>query len=156
MMHIRVQDQTLFVESLHFTARIEGGLLVSLVDRETGAEFCRPAASAFPLDLVYMNRESVGAEPGWSLADGPAEGTQPPTRNVTVRSLSPGVARVIYAGNNTDRELFVRLDHETGFDHRVVNALRQLILGERTREGCLRGNLPERLPTASKAGKSQA
>jgi len=114
MMHIRVQDQTLFVESLHFTARIEGGLLVSLVDRETGAEFCRPAASAFPLDLVYMNRESVGAEPGWSLADGPAEGTQPPTRNVTVRSLSPGVARVIYAGNNTDRELFVRLDHETG------------------------------------------
>jgi len=46
-----------------------------------------------------------------------------------------------------------------GFDHRVVNALRQLVLGEdieRTREGCFRGNLPERLPTASKAGKSQA
>jgi hypothetical protein len=33
MMHIHVQDQTLFVESLHFTARLEGGLLVSLVDR---------------------------------------------------------------------------------------------------------------------------
>jgi hypothetical protein len=33
MMHIRVQGQTLFVEFLHFTARLEGGLLVSLVDR---------------------------------------------------------------------------------------------------------------------------
>jgi len=40
-------------------------LLVSLVDRETGAEFCRSATAAFPLDLVYMNRESVGAEPGF-------------------------------------------------------------------------------------------
>lgn len=114
MMHIRVQDQTLLVESLHFTARLEGGLLVSLVDRETGAEFCRPAVSAFPLDFVFMNRESVGAEPGGTSADTSAAGMRPSTQNVTVRLLSPGVARVIYAGNNTDRELFIRLDPETG------------------------------------------
>lgn len=113
-MHICVEGQTLFVESRSFTACLEGGLLVSLADRETGAEFCRPAASTSPLDFVYMNRESAGAEPGGPPADGPAEGTRLSTRNVTVRSLSPSVARVIYAGDNTDRELFVRLDPETG------------------------------------------
>ncbi len=114
MMHIHVQGQAVFVESLQFTARLEGGLLVSLLDRETGVEFCRPAASAFPLDFVYMNGESVGAEPGAPLPEGTEEETQPPTRNVTVKSLSASAARVVYAGNNTDRELFVRLDPETG------------------------------------------
>ena len=105
-MHIRIKDQTIFVESLHFTARLEGGMLASLVDRETGAEFCRPAASAFPLDLVYSNRESVGVEPG--------SGTWPAGGGMTVKSLSPDVARVVYTGNNMERELFVRLDRETG------------------------------------------
>ena len=113
-MHIRVQDRTLLVESLHFTARLEGGLLASLVDRETGAEFCRPATSAFPLDLVFMNRESVGAEPGCAPEVGAGEPTRPSGRFVTVKSLSPGAARVVYAGNNTERELFIRLDQETG------------------------------------------
>jgi hypothetical protein len=36
MMHTRIQDQALVVESLRFTARLEGGSLVSIVDRETG------------------------------------------------------------------------------------------------------------------------
>lgn len=112
-MHIRVEKQTLFVETTRFTARLEGGLLVSLVDRESGAEFCRPA-SGFPLDLVYVNRESVGAEAGWKPNDGPAGDSRPLAADATVKLLSPYVARVVYAGHNTDRELFVRLDPETG------------------------------------------
>ena len=113
-MHIRVQDQTLLVESLHFTARLEGGMLVSLVDRETGTEFCRSATAGFPLDLVYLNRESVGAEPGCAPEVVAGDPTRPSARFLTVKSLSPGAARVVYAGNNTERELFIRLDQETG------------------------------------------
>ena len=38
-----------------------------------------------------------------------------------------------------------------GFDHRLLNALRQLILGEGAREGGFAGNLAERLPSAEAA-----
>jgi len=112
-LHLWVENQTLVVESLHFTARLEGGSLSSLVDRESGVEFCRPGA-AFPLELVYMNQESVGSEPGWAPDSGVAVGSGAPTQTPIVKALSPQVARVIYAGRDTDRELFVRLDPETG------------------------------------------
>lgn len=98
-MQITVENQTLLIESDRFTARIEGGVLTSLVDRNSGAEFCRKEPAPFPLQFVYVNNDLHAADQEQSLA---------------VKLLSPLVARVILEGNNSDRELFVRLDPATG------------------------------------------
>lgn len=99
LMGIRVEKQSIIVESDRFTARLDKGTLTSLIDRKTGAEFCRKDVLPFPLELVYVNQEILGA-------DGQHE--------VAVKAMSPHVARVILKGNDSDRELFVRLDPATG------------------------------------------
>jgi len=99
LMEIRVEDHSLIVESDRFTARLDGGVLTSLVDRKTGAEFCRKHALPFPLELVYVDKKVAGADKD---------------RQVAVKLMSPQVARVIFNGSDSDRELFVRLDPATG------------------------------------------
>jgi len=98
-MQINVQDQALIVESKRFTARIDAGLLTSLVDTKTGTEFCRNDAAPYPLELVYFNKDRLAADR---------------LQEVAVKLMSPHVARVVFSGNDSDRELFVRLDPETG------------------------------------------
>ena len=78
---------------------MEGATLVSVVDRKTGAEFCRKDSAPFPLELVYINKDVLASDK--HLA-------------VEVKLLSPLVARVLLLGNDSDRELFVRLDPENG------------------------------------------
>ncbi len=61
-MQIRLEDDTLIVESHRFTARMEGATLVSVVDRKTGAEFCRKDSAPFPLELVYINKDVLASD----------------------------------------------------------------------------------------------
>jgi len=98
-MRIRVEDKSLIVESERFTARLDGGVLTSLVDRGGGVEFCRAEAAPFALELYYVNGDTVAA--GKALT-------------VEVRGLSEIAARVIFVGEGADRELFIHLDAATG------------------------------------------
>jgi len=99
LVQIRVEEQSLIVESVRFTARLDGAALTSLVDRKTGAEFCRGEALTFPVELLYFNKNVAGRDKD---------------QEVAVKLMSPHVARVILRGSDTDRELFVRLDAKTG------------------------------------------
>ena len=98
-MRIRVEDKGLIVESERFTARLDGGVLTSLVDRGSGVEFCRAEAAPFALELCYVNGDIVAA--GKALT-------------VEVKGLSDIAARVIFVGEDADRELFIHLDAATG------------------------------------------
>ncbi|MCC6442702.1 MAG: hypothetical protein IT210_04485 [Armatimonadetes bacterium] len=98
-MKIEVRKQSLRIEAQHFTARMEGAALVSLKDRETGAEFCREAAHIFPLELTYAQKDALG---------------QDKHQEVSTRALSDIAARVVLEGNDSDRELLLRLDPSTG------------------------------------------
>ena len=98
-MRIRVEDKSLIVESERFTARLDGGVLTSLVDRGSGVEFCRAEAAPFALELCYVNGDTVAA--GKALT-------------VEVKGLSDIAARVIFVGEDADRELFIHLDAATG------------------------------------------
>jgi hypothetical protein len=98
-MPIRQEDQTLWIESDRFCARFDGAHLASFADRRTGLEFCRPEPVDYPLELNYANRHALAKDKG---------------EKVTVRLLSPQAARVIITGNDSDRELFIRLDAATG------------------------------------------
>lgn len=99
MLRLRAEGQTLHIESPTFLARMEGPTLVSFVHRGAGAEFCRADADRFPLQLCYADGAILDEDRG---------------QQITVRPLSELAARVIVAGNDSDRELFVRLDPPTG------------------------------------------
>ena len=94
-----VKDSTLTVRSKTFTAVFAGAGLTSLVDRKTGAEFVRKGAGAFPAELYYLSKRTLGEDAN---------------QRVTVKLLSDHVARIILTGDGSDRELFVRLDRRTG------------------------------------------
>jgi hypothetical protein len=98
-MKLHVDNQTLTVESDRFAARFEDAALVSFAARGTAGEFLRREEEAFPLELVYIG--------GHTLAEDKHQ-------HVTVRQLSDLAARIIITGNDSDRELFVRLDPDTG------------------------------------------
>jgi hypothetical protein len=121
-MHIRVDGQTIDVESKTFTARLEGAVLASFAHRGTGTEFCRQGPVAYttvpnnvvpsspgqvrgrgsapyPLELTYANGDALGLDK---------------KQQVVVRQLSELAARVILVGNDSDRELFISLDPESG------------------------------------------
>ncbi|HUU22877.1 MAG TPA: DUF6259 domain-containing protein [Phycisphaerae bacterium] len=98
-MKLRQEKNVLIVDAPTFTARFEGAGLVSFVDRRTHTEFCRAGAAGFPLELFYVNQDSLG---------------QDKNQHVEVKLLSDVAARVILTGNDSDRELLVRLDGETG------------------------------------------
>ncbi|HUU70284.1 MAG TPA: DUF6259 domain-containing protein [Planctomycetota bacterium] len=98
-MGIHVEEQSVVVESARFTARLDGGMLTSLVDRKTGVEFCRKNDRLYPLELLYVNNDVVGADDD---------------QKVATKAMSPSVARVVLKGAHTSRELFVRLDDATG------------------------------------------
>lgn len=116
-MQIRVEDKSLVVESDHFTARMEGGVLTSVVDRAGGVEFCRREALPFPLELTYLNGDVVAAARGQNMevTDVTGEvGGGPRPYGSYVKLLSPLTARVLLVAEDTDRELFIRLDPDTG------------------------------------------
>ena len=96
---IRQENQSLLVEAPRFTARFDGAALASVKDRATGAEFLHGAPGTFPLKLFYVQRDELGADKH---------------QQVTLQPLSEIAARVIVTGADSDRELLVRLDPETG------------------------------------------
>ncbi|KPK80261.1 MAG: hypothetical protein AMJ81_12285, partial [Phycisphaerae bacterium SM23_33] len=98
-MNIRQEDNALIAESPAFIARFDGPALTSFVDRRTGAEFCRPADSPFPLELFYLHKDTLGPDKG---------------QRIQAKLLSDLAARVLLVGNDSDRELFIRLDPQTG------------------------------------------
>jgi len=97
-MRILVEGRRLVVDSPGFTAKWDGAALTSLVARRSRTEFCR-SGSAFPLELYYVQGDSFGPDKH---------------QQVLVRGLSDLAARVIVVGNDSERELFLRLDPATG------------------------------------------
>jgi hypothetical protein len=98
-MQIRQEHDALIVESERFTARLDGAALTSFVERSTGTEFCRRETKPFPLELYYVHGEALGADK---------------LQQVAVSVLSPTAARVVITGSESERELFIRLDAQTG------------------------------------------
>ena len=96
---LRAEGRTLVVESRAFVAQFDGARLVSVKPRGTETEFCRADAAEFPLEMVYVNGDTLKAD------------KHP---QVTVNLLSDLAARILVVGNDSDRELFVRLDPATG------------------------------------------
>ncbi|MBM3213325.1 hypothetical protein FJZ36_00190 [Candidatus Poribacteria bacterium] len=91
--------ETLIAETDRFVARFEGGALISLVSRGTGTEWCRNGEAPFPVEIYYAQGDSYGRDKH---------------QRITVKLLSELAARIVFIGNDTDRELFVRLDPSTG------------------------------------------
>jgi hypothetical protein len=87
------------VQSRRFKAEFEGATLTSFSSAKTGTEFCRGESSGFPLELYFAHGDTLGEDKH---------------QEVVVKSLSDIAARVILVGNDSDRELFLRLDPETG------------------------------------------
>jgi hypothetical protein len=87
------------VESAGFTARFEGPFLASVRDRRSGVEFLRPPSAGLPLQMSFVNGDEL---------------TDDKHQTVTVKRLSDTAARVIVAGADSDRELLIRTDEETG------------------------------------------
>ncbi len=98
-MGISVDGKTISIETELFTAQMAGARLVSFIDRQTGAEFCRPDMEPFPVEMHYSNGGDLGADKH---------------QNVEVTSISPIAARVVLSGADSERELLVRLDEATG------------------------------------------
>ena len=98
-MNIGTDGKTLTAESPTFIARFDGASLTSVVSRHTGTEFCRAGASGFPLELCYVHGDSLAHDKH---------------QHVAVRRLSDLAARVIITGSDSDRELLVWLDSQTG------------------------------------------
>jgi len=94
-----VKDSTLTVRSKTFTAVFTGARLTSLIDRKSGVQFVRGGAGPFPVEMYYIDKRALGADAN---------------QKVTVKRLSDYTARIILTGKGSDRELFVRLDRETG------------------------------------------
>ena len=89
----------LTVESRHFTAEFEGARLISVIARQGGTQLCRKDSSVFPLALVYANGDMLKEDKH---------------HRIQVKPLSKLAARIIIAGDDSDRELFIRLDGATG------------------------------------------
>lgn len=98
-MRLTVRGSTLTAESTEFTAVFEGATLVSVVDRRSGAEFMRKNAKLFPVEMYYLDKTTLGGDVG---------------AGVSVKLLTDYAARIILEGNDSDRELFIRLDPGTG------------------------------------------
>ncbi len=98
-MKIRCKKDKIEVESERFTAELEGPALRRFTDRGSGAEFIRAAAAGPPLTLFYVDSSELTADKH---------------EHVEVKPLSDLAARIIVVGNDSDRELLLRLDPETG------------------------------------------
>ncbi len=89
----------LIIESHSYTARMEGAALTSLRATGSGTEFLRVDEEAFPLELYYVHEDALGADKH---------------QRIDVHPLSEWAARVVLIGADSDRELLVRLDPDTG------------------------------------------
>ncbi len=98
-MSITVTNDRISIETSTLLAEIEGAHLVRLADRKTGTEFIDDYEGIHPLELYFRNGDAIGAETGQSI---------------TVKRVSDHVARVIIEGEFSGRELFIRVDPETG------------------------------------------
>ena len=98
-MGLKVEGDRLLVESRTFTAEFAGARLKSLKAKDGGLELLRHEEAAFPLELVYANNDRLREDKGQRLL---------------VKLLSERAARIVVQGNDSDRELFVRLDPATG------------------------------------------
>ncbi len=96
---LRAQGSRLLVESRTFTAEFDQARLVSVKSRQGGVELLRRDESVFPLELVYANGDRLREDKGQSLR---------------VKPLTDRAARILIAGNDSDRELLVWLDPATG------------------------------------------
>jgi len=96
---ISAEGQKLIVVSRRFTAEFDGASLTSVLARQSGIEFFRKDESVFPVELFYVHGETL---------------KQDKHQRIEVKSLSDLAARIIITGDDSDRELFIRLDPETG------------------------------------------
>jgi hypothetical protein len=96
---IVVDGEVLSVTTSKLKARFQGAALVSLIPRDATTEFLHPEAPAAPIDLVYLNGETLGKDKHQST---------------TVRKISDLAARIEVQGADSDRSILVRIDSETG------------------------------------------
>jgi hypothetical protein len=99
VLKVRVEGQKLVAESRRFTAEFDGAELARVVARGGGTEFCRKEPGSFPLELVYAGGDRL---------------QQDKHQQVKVEPLSDIAARIIVVGDDSDREMLVRLDPATG------------------------------------------
>ena len=96
---LQVEGQKLVVESRTFRAEFDGASLVRVRSSDGNTEFLRLDTNSFPLELVYANSDRLRQDKG---------------QVVTVKLLSECAARIVVTGNDSERELFVRLDPDSG------------------------------------------
>lgn len=90
--------EKLYVETPAFSARFDNAKLVSIIDRQTGVEFLRDSEVS-ALEVTFTSGDPL---------------TVDKHQHTVVRQLSPLASRVIISGNDSERELFIRLDPDTG------------------------------------------
>lgn len=98
-MRLTVRGTALTAETTTFKAEFEGPSLKSLFDKATGTEFISRDAGHCPVELYFADGETVG---------------EISKSRCTVHPLSDTVARILLEGPDSDCELFLRLDVETG------------------------------------------
>jgi len=98
-MKIQVDDSSIMVQSRKFKAEFEGATLTNFSSTSTGVEFCREDKSVFPLEFYFAQGDTLGEDKH---------------QEIIVKPLSDIAVRVILMGNDSDRELLLRLDSETG------------------------------------------
>jgi len=96
---IRAEGRKVTVDSPTFSAEFDGPVLASVKAKSTGAEFCRRDDSVFPLELVYVNRDTL---------------RQGKHQQVTVKQVSDLAVRIVVGADDSDREMLVALDPATG------------------------------------------
>ncbi|MHB9034712.1 MAG: DUF6259 domain-containing protein, partial [Anaerolineae bacterium] len=92
------ENNTLFIDTVNYSARWEGAGLVSLVSKANGSEYLRPG-SIYPLQLYYVQDNTLDADKH---------------QKTEVHVISEWAARVLLTGADSERELLVRLDPATG------------------------------------------
>ena len=109
-MKIQIDGCSIKVQSREFKAEFDGASLTSFSSIRTGTEFCREENSVFPLEFYFAHGDR---KPKASVNEVNTLG-EDKHQEVIVKSLSDIAARVILIGNDSDRELLLRLDSETG------------------------------------------
>lgn len=97
-MRVSVEGQKITVESREFDAVFDGAALVSLKSKG-GVEFLHQETPDVPLDVLFANQKMLGKDKH---------------EECIVTQLSDVAARVVVAGEDSDRSLLITLDQATG------------------------------------------
>ena len=96
---VKVEGQRVTALTQSITVVFDGPALVSIRDLGTSTEFIHAAPPPNPLDVYFLNGETVG---------------QDKHQKITVLQVSPLAARVTIVGEDSKRSLLITVDQDTG------------------------------------------